>query len=474
MAIGTIFVSDEEYNRTRNVWNAANARRAELERQYDAACAEWDRAEKEAKRIAREAKNQDNAQVQKETERVLEAIRTARAETERISRSQTADTQEKIDEIRRAVAGVKQEAEKLNGRIQDLSAEAARRFQALVDAETEKKARAKHYAEQFWKLLDDIRLLHPDKLMPGVLEQKLEPVSGFLEADLSHGDLDDAIGLAQTNIPEAMTLRAQLELENERFRTLKERLSAQRAETRQHLEALRNPDRNREEICTDPNRNLYDAYDGRIDYWSNGWFSQIEKEIGDCCQRSRRATDAMALEDMERCILQLRQADDCLTACGDFSKAEFGIFSLLWSRVCDISVAMTERSSWELMCQDFPEQDPRRACRLSFDNGNGKTASFVVLPDREMTKQGKPGGIQFAVNVSDGPQVTDSAGCEAERDAVIQRLERFGIPVGQAYKQKKRPAVADRDAFLEGYTSQGDRSKQQRLENARQQMPLRG
>lgn len=463
MEYDIMYVSPDTYSSSKARYDSVTSRCAAVEREYYDACAQWDRMEQEAQRIAEESERLGVEKITEQSRQVLSEVRRARDDVQRILSRQSADNEEKIRQIRQTVAGVKAEADRLNSKIDDLSAETMRRFRELADQELEKGNRARMYVNRFESLLTDILGLNPYKLTPGAVEP-LETTCDFLKNDLSAGDFEEAISLAQTRLPEAMTLRTRLEQLNARFRSLREQLGEGIKKTRQHLEALRDSNSNRQEISVEQARY---QYDGRIDFWSNQWYSRLENDIERICHEAREAEDAMVLSDMEQAIQWLHQTDGLLTDCDSLARHEFLLSAMIRNRATEIAQVMTMDESWLLLPgAGFVQDDERRSYQLFFNNGNGKTASFVVIPDREITPRKQPGNIRFAVNVCDGEHIIDSADCSNVREAVMERLEYGGIPVGEADNRTVSASPKDDSVFLSEMIGLGDRQKQQRMEAA--------
>ena len=141
-------------------------------------------------------------------------------------------------------------------------------------------------------------------------------------------------------------------------------------------------------------------------------------------------------------------------------------------RVCNIYESLTEDESWELTRSGFAGDDARRAYHMAYSDGSGNTAVFAVMPNREVKTGGKPGEIQFLVDVSDGEKKEDQQRCSIIRRGVIERLSQNHVDVGEHNRAGQYRSYPGTSQFFDAVTAQADRIKDGRLEAVRGQLQL--
>lgn len=425
--------------------------------------------EKEGERAAARDGQVMRERLQAETDRLVERVEDVSEEMNRALRNYQDETQRRMDSLRRSVHDVRGQADRLDGKIDELANRVAAEFRTIADAAAREQSRAQLYVNQFQELLRQINTMHPDKLTPGVVEQELAPVANFLAADMRNGDYQAAIGVAQTKIPEAVALRTRLEFLNAQFRDLQAEATRLMEELRQSIQRLEDADRNRRTICV--GNNGYE-YDGDIVFWTNELFTIAGRNFTGTCRRYGLAETEMDLESMRITINQLNRIAIQLTECEELAQHEFQIFGMEQNLASAIFNVLTADEAWTLSQSGFAEDDARRAFQMAYTDGDGNTASFVLIPNRGVSEQGRPGEIQFLVDVCDGIKMRNRERCAIIREGLLSRLQSNGIEVG-AHNQNPRYTIsADQVSFLNEATSQGDRIKENRLAIVREQLQL--
>lgn len=469
MADYMTWVENGRYNRARAEDRAAARRRQEADREVRSEKDRLRRMEKEGARSAARDEQLMRERIQAETDRLLDGIDEVSDEMRSALRRHVDETQHQMDGIRRSINDVRGQADRLDGKIDDLANSVSARFQALADATTRERSRAQLYSNQFNELLGQINELHPDKLTPGVVEQELAPVTNFLAMDMTNGDYQAAIGVAQTKTPEAVALRTRLEILNAEFRDLQAEATQLIEELRQRIQQLQDTGRNSRSITV--GANSYE-YDGDIVYWTNDLFTVVEQNFNGTCQRFELAETEMDLASMRIAINQLNQIALQLTECEELAQHEFQLFGMVQNLASAIYEVLTEDEAWTLSRSGFAEDDARRAFQMAYVDGDGNTASFVVIPNREVSSQGRLGEIQFMVDVCDGIKTRNRERCAILRNGILSRLQSHGIEIG-AHNHNPRYAISsDQVSFINEATSQGDRIKENRLAIVREQLQL--
>lgn len=464
---GHMWVENNLYNRTMEAAREAARQKQEADRKVRAERERLRRLEKERQAAAARNEAQLQQQFREEADRLIAGIDGVSYEMHAALRQYIAQNHREMDSLREAVRSVEQQAQQLDGRIDTLEDSVAQRFRQLAEALEQEQARARLYVNQFQELLRQINALHPDKLKPELVEQEYTPVSGFLEADMATGDYQAAIALAQTKLPGAVALQSLLEELNIRFRLLREEMQQLRALLQDRITQLRDAEANTREIPTDGG--AY-TYDGQIAFWSNELFLTVLENYEAVMRRYEAAEEAMDLETMARTAEQLQQVDSQLTECREAALEEFRLCVMVQELVDAIHGAMTEDGAWELGASGFAQEDPRRPYRMVFGDGDGHTAAFVVLPNREVSDRGELGEVQFLLGISEADGNMHRR--QIIRSSIIARLQGRGIRVGAHNIDPNYGLGQDREAFLQEATRQGDDIKENRMELLRQQLQL--
>ena len=469
MADRMIWVENGRYNRTREADRAAARKRQESDQKLRSEKERLRRAEKERAEAAARDERLMNQRLQAETDRLLEGIDQVSDELRSALQRHVQQTQYQMDGMRSSIRDLQSQADRLDDKIDQLSRTVAERFQEIADATARQRTRAQLYVNQFNQLLDQVDALHPEKLTPGVVEQELAPVRSFLSMDMTNEDYQAAIGVAQTKIPEAMALRSQLELLNARFLELQAEAAQQIQTLEQRIRQLQDPSQNSAMISV--GAGSYE-YDGEIVFWTNGLFTVAEDNYTGICRRYELAETEMDLEGMEICIGQLNQVELQLTECEALAHHEFQIFGMVQNLASAIYEVLTADEAWTLTQSGFAQDDARRAFQMAFVDGDGNTAAFVVIPNREVSEQGRVGEIQFLVDVCDGIKTENRERCAILRNGILSRLQAQGIEIG-AHNQNPGYAIsADQTSFVSEAISQADRIKENRLAIVREQLQL--
>lgn len=465
MANDRIWVLNSEYNRVRRADQAAARIRRNAEQDL-----------RNARERLRSVNNQYavenrylSEQIQNEADRLASGIDALSADMQREIQQYVRETQQQMDTLRRSISDTQIRAEEIDRKINDLSAQVSERFRLLADAAARERQRAQMYTNQYAALLDRIRLLHPEKLTPGVLEQDFAPAADFLQMDLTNGDYQAAIGVAQSKLPDAEALRIRLELLNAKFEELRMLAQDAMGSLGERIRRLSNPQENAREISIG---DTVFEYNGDLQYWTNGLLGDALQNYEDTCSRYRSAETEMDLDGMELCLRYFDQVEIQLTACEDFAQEEFRLFGMIMNISNRIYDSLTKDEAWTLLESGFADDDARRSYQMSYTDGDDNVASFVVLPNREISQYGNPGQIQFLTDVTNSIRPVDPSRCACVRNGILGRLIQDKIDIGEHNRHGRYSASADQETFLIQATAQGDRIKDDRVTAVREHMQL--
>lgn len=467
-----MWILNSKYNAVKNADQQATRRMRQADQKAREAKevqrrAEWERRKREAENNAQT--QQILAQVRNEANRLMQDGERVHEEMERELTNHIQRTQQEMESLREDVAYTQLRADEIDQRIATLSNQISRRFQELADAAAREKERAGLYTSQYTEFLRQIYALHPEKLTPGVVEQDFEPVTGFLEMDMANGDYQAAIGVAQTKIPELLSLRLRLEVLNAEFEEMRAQAQNAIARVEQYIQRLSDPRQNVRNVLIDGSGF---SYNGDLMYWTNGLFQGALDNFDDTSRRYARAEEMMDLEGMRLCLEHIRQVELQLLECEDLANEQFWLHGMIINLASRICASLDKDEAWTLTEEDFADGDLRRSFRMAYMDGDGNTASFVVVPNREISPSGRPGEIQFLVDVTGSGAAQDDRRCYYIRNGVLSRLAHDRIEIGEHNRSETHNVSPDKQTFYLQATAQGDKIKEERLAAVREQLRL--
>ncbi len=472
MARDKVWVLKTEYNRVaqKDRKMRAQTERLQWQRQLQEQTNQRLQAELDQKLAAKDQTTHQVQERMREMARILQdENRQMLEQMEREFRTQEENTQRQMNELYGNLETLSRRTEALDGKINDLSNQVSRRFQEMADAVAQEKLRAQLYVNQFSDILRQIRQLHPEKLLPGQVEQDLEPVADFLRVDLGNGDYQAAIGLAQTKIPEAAAMQIRLQLLNREFEVLRAQNQEAIGLLTARVQRLLRPQENICEILV--NAVAYE-YDGEIMFWSDNVLQNALDNFEETTLRYRRAESAMDLERMRQTLDHFAQVSTHLTDCEALGKEQFRIYGMIGDLAGRIHDSLTRDETWRLLSDQFTGGDVRRTFEMTYADGDEDIATFVLVPNREVSPQGEPGEVQFLIDVN-GPRGTqDQNRCALVRRGLLSRLVQDQIDIGEHNSSGGHITSPDQKTFLNQATVQGDKIKDERLAAVREQLQL--
>ena len=487
MAATYRWVYTPEYNRVKKKQKEAKARRLEADRKLA-------EAEERLRRVKEDLRSCDGrgrgpqVDFSRLEEEFSELELALRAEIG----AQNLRFRAEIDAIRAEMDGVTQDLTAVQRRLEEAEQSFNRQFLELTRAQEAREDRARLCLGQLRTNIAAVRELHPDKLAPGELSI-LEAAEADVLRDLRNGDHEAAIGVAQTRIPEAVSLEARLAVLNERYEQLVLHIHEAIGEVEERIvqvqdpRQMKDPSRTEEE---DPSA----GFDGRVGFWSGGLLEEVladyEALLTRITERYEPDMDLEALEDALTSVREMRgRLDRCVT-CARREAEEAGHVERLAQLLYE---ALVEDGVWNLVTSGYAGGDERQPVDLTLVNGNGDLACFVLVPRRRelgRTRTGiRYGDTEFVLRVFDetkeeeaprgtgtGPQagqVNDETCCEVVRNAVLARLNGSGVTT---VVPGKAGAGGDRIAagFFAAQNAYGNGIRDSRISEERRRLGLTG
>lgn len=465
-----INVDQQVYNNTRMQVDNARRQRRETENAVKAA----EERLRQAERDLREINNTGSREIQnlvKEQERMLSAQIDDLDENIRLELGrQNVRLRKQLDELRSEMRSSNQRMDDVESRLQKITADFNTSIRAITQRIERQRDRAQFFANQVDAILRAIDLLHPDKLTPGRAEQ-LHERRNFIATNITNGDYEAAIGLAQESIVDGVALQSELEQLNEEYNRLAVEIARAILGIERQIQDLSNNRAHTHEttLGAEPFEYQY-TYDGDLNYWSSGLFAALQTRFDDERNRvNQEFVREMDLENMRIAVSSLPRYTDRLSQCEMVANSEFSISCGIQNLAERIYDSLTNDDSWIMQTSGFENDDYRRSYAFSFSDGFQNTVSVVLIPVR-------PGGskseIQFFVQAYDGERTISPGDCAVIRRAVLARLASSGIEIGDINRSDEYRQAPDPQTFLAASYEEGAEVKEGRLERARQRLSI--
>ena len=470
MADGYRTVDRDVYNRTQNQARQARQRMATAERNLHEAEARLRQAEEDLRTRSRFDANQLQREI-KEQGRILTNELDSIEESIRLELGrQNVHLRKQLDEVRANVNASNRSVDELNRRINQLSEDFNANVRIITERIAKQQERAQYYLNQLDIILGIIDALHPDKLTPGRADQ-LHEGRDFIAADIARGDYEAAIGLAQNELIDAVSLQSELEALNDEFNRLVVDISREIMSIESRIDSLYDNNANARNV--NYGRGLYElqyTYNGDIDYWSNGLSVLLCNRFDEEETRINQEFIAdMDLENLRTALHSLPLYSTRFNNCETFAIEEFLISCGIQNLAIRINDALTNDVSWVLEESGFENDDFRRSYAFTFRDGLHNIVSIVIVPNRI---NGNNGEIQFFVQAFDGEKTTSPADCAVIRNAVVARLHSAGIDIGERNRESQyRQSVAPSE-FISSTYVEGAEIKDGRINMVRQRLNL--
>lgn len=368
----------------------------------------------------------------RESERLLENLESLDESVRLEIGRQNVRFREQLDAVRMDVGAINVRMNQVDQHINNLADQFNNNISHILSRVENQKDRARAYSNQLRFILDHISDLHPDKLAPGEYELLFEGLA-FVDSDINNGDYEAAIGVSQTHIPDAAGLQARLEVLNDEFAQLVVQIHERCNEICERIQRLRVPENNQQILLQEPDKV---EFDGRISFWSNSVFDALVDHF----ERIREDVSnnyevEMDLESLRRSLGDIlvinRNFDECIS----FAHTEYIEFIGVQALAQRIHQSLTFDDSWHIISSGFVDDDERRSFMISYGNGSGLIATFVVLPARDVVRRNRNGsieygGTQFRIDVFQSGASGDSELCNLTRDGILARLADNNIDIG--------------------------------------------
>lgn len=508
-----MYVSNDTYRNTMNRYNDANSRNAAMDAARRRARQNLTQTHTRGDNLARQDRQALDAALAREGSKLLEGLdgvsdefaeklgrlnvqmredirrqerelaairqrtgnleRTAREYDVRISAvdARVSQLDERADQIQGDLNESNRNAAAIDQKVTDLSQDISRRFNELAERTEREKDRARVYINQLQVVLDRIETLHPDQLAPEEA-MKIRQTLDSARQDLENGDYQASIGLVQVRLPDAFQLEITLLALNDEFHQLLETFRQQAETVGREIEDMDDQDKNRGQIMEESDKTKQGSqiyFDGRIDFWSEGWLLAENTNLSNACQDVDSIyLDSMDIEGLRGSIETVAEIQRKLPACSALAREQYRQHHALVSTKERIEAALVG-TPWSVVDYGYESDDERNAFGIIFEDGDGHTASVVIVPNR--WKVGNRFQAQFNVNMSEGAEVESEILCETLRAAFMAILNGYELAEGITSRRGAEPETKPnqgRDAFLQQTMLVGDSIIDARINLARQ------
>lgn len=484
---GGRYVSQYEYDNAMRQKREAEARRARADAELEQAQVRLENAQNDLARRTGFDKRQLQEALQDEEEKLLKGLDSTTLELRRAIGQQNVALRKQLDEVRGEVSEMHREiksaqedvdqakraVDALDKRVTEVAKQFDQNLRKIADRLAGERDRAQYYSNAFSLLVEHIDALHPDKLTPGKAEL-LHDTQSFLAVNIKNGDYQAAIGLAQSNIPDAVTLQSELERLNDEFDRLAVAVRRQLLDIRQIIQRLSDPGANSRDIEIGRGDSVYEfTFNGDVGYWTSGVFSKLTSKFDD---EQRLIEDTyiseMDLENLRLAIKALPAYHARFDRCLAFALEEFEMSGRIQVTAMKVLEALTHDGSWTLTGSGFENEDVRLSYSELFTDGKGNRAAVVISPEKPSNRRGHEADAPIALEACDGETCISETMCGILRSAIEARLRSGGLEVSTDAKGRAAPQHASSERFVDAAYRVGSKAKDERIGAVQNQLRI--
>lgn len=362
---------------------------------------------------------------------------------------QAAETKRTLDDIRGLAQKNRSEIETVAKRVNSLEKKVDENIREIATKIENRRKQSIYYYDRLSGLVDQINNLFPEKyedlypeqLNPGLfaLQTGLVDVIGNIE----NGNYEAAIGIAQTRIPDALSMLGKLEFFHNQFLAVKEEADDALHEINNLCRDLLDPPAQRIVFKND------EFEDSRgVGYWAKELFDEIKSSIDDC---SIQIEQFVVDHDADGILLALRKLEDLkedLEKCKTISDNEAHLHYECTYLAYEMSDALESNGLWRRVDGPWPtdESDLRGPVSVTL-TGNGFNIVITCFPVRGVDSEEK-GSVGIAIEVfDDGFEKDDVSRCVPIYKGIIALLRESGFTVDDTCNDSL--TSVSKDVFLE-------------------------
>ncbi len=315
---------------------------------------------------------------QRAVEQSLEnLVRNARNQNISANREIRSRLQDRRQDFQRQMESMIHQIRNLSGRLDEtdrrvdtLARDFNAQFQNITAQISQRRDRAEAICQELDNFLDQIRILNPEKFLPGQFAS-LSAIRASLEANIQAGDYQAAILLSQNSILTASRMLSQLVIMNENYNQQLFQTQNDAQSLAARLDAFAS---SHGVLAVEANGQSQELeYD--IGYWSNGRFEQINRQF----QTLQTAVQSgqLSQQDLVRARQEIARLEQILDQCDQQARGELAGAVFVEDTASQLYETLTERG-WMLEDSGFHGDDARNPYTMQYEDGNGSTVSVVV------------------------------------------------------------------------------------------------
>lgn len=329
-----------------------------------------------AQRARLERLSWENQQaVEQSLDALAEAYRTAEVRLQRQAHTRMADQGNqfvgRLDELRRRAARTEERAAALLGEADGLAEAYNGMIGPVLAGQGQGEERAHATLKEVDRLLDQIRTLHPEVLLPAEYAS-LEALRSSIAANMETGDFQAALAVSQGSVLRASRILTRLAALSQRQEVLSARLREQAAELQAKAERLASPGGTLSFELDGAATEL--PYD--ISFWSHGTFDGIAREIAGL-NRYLQSTASLGEGNLRAAEDQIARLEELLNTCDREARRELAGAAAVEHTVQRLYAGLDARG-WSLNDSGWQDGDSRKSYSMIYADGLGNAVSIVV------------------------------------------------------------------------------------------------
>ena len=373
---------------------------------------------------------------------------------------QATETKREIDNVRRLAQKNQKDIDAVAKQAKELEKTVNDQIKSLAEQIENTRKKALYYFDRLEDIVQKVSLLYPDKyeilypdqIQPGyfTLQTGLNDVLGNIEGKT----YEAAISVAQTRIPEALTMLGQLEFFHNRFLSTEQDTRKKLEEIQIRFEKLQSPEKRTIAVT------INEYYDDKgTDYWARELFQDIlnnfeeqKKLIGEYAENNDADSLMISIQQLNNLNLQLTQ-------CEQIEENERRLHYECMDRAFEICEELENNSGWKrITAEPVPvdEGDLRGPIYIILKNGDFHI-TVTCCPERNVAIE-KHGRVQSTFEIFDnGLEKDDVSLCDTKYRDVIAVLRTSGIVINE--DQDTRLIAVTQDAFVKRKVAEEKQSR---------------
>lgn len=294
---------------------------------------------------------------------------------------QTHGLSEQIDSVRQEAANADFRISHAADAIEQIARDYSEIINDVLGSERDDESRANTILTELDALIAQIRELNPQTHLPAEYSA-IEANRAAVASNIRTGDYQSAIMVSQGSIINASRVLMRLIAISEHNNRVLSDAQGMLSELQGRIDAFSSEEGR---IVVNTGEDTFESeYD--IDYWSNGTFAEIAREVDQIAECLNNADNKpVTTEEIERHIRRITELNEFLSDCDLNARNELAGSIAVENTAQRLYDNLTGRG-WNLSDSGHREDDSRRPYTMTLDDGTGNTVSVVIAagntPDR--------------------------------------------------------------------------------------------